>query len=776
MKNILQISWRKNKSILLISIGGLIIGLSTAIILFLITYNEISYDTWYKNHDRIVSIGCTFELNGDINNYQTSPYFAYQGMKNSVPEIEDNVIIDIADNTSIKYNNQIFDNCKLAWASSEIFNVFGFNLLETSNPQFLNAQNNVAISEDYAQILFGNESAIGKTITILDRDFVVGGVFENFKKNTHFTCDIIGSFNTIKEGICEDCCNFYNYILIKDGVDKEIANQKVCEQYEKLMNNTYMAEVSPKAYAIPVTDIYFSSHEKFQIGKTSYSVLVTLLVVIAILVLLLAVSNYFNLFLIQCKNRSSEIGIRKVNGSTSISIAKLFMSEAFIITLISSIISVFVSVLVVENLETTINYEVEKSLMYSPIFISIIILLIFSVTILSGLYPSINIARLNPISIIHRRGSTDNNGMFSKVVTIFQSVITISLIGFMLIVNSQILFLKDVPVNLNTENILSFKIESNQNTYSSIINQLKNHPEIENVTLFEQSLGVWNSCSILSTEENPDGSGINYYSIKDNFNEVFNPTIINGEFFRNEDSTNYSKMVINEKLAKHLNLNVMDIVSMNTRQFTIIGIVKDFLYGNPSEEIAPLALVYGHDLYCHNFYAKINKNASHSEAIKTIENVLSQNETKFSVSPVWLSEQYASKLSNTEFIFKVINIASLLAIMITVIGLIAVQTIFVKKRTKEIGIRRVFGCEISKILTMLNKNTLIQTLIAGSISIAIIIYFGTLWLNTQALHTSISVWQIIIAILTQTIISLSVTIIISYKSATANPVEALRNE
>lgn len=780
-------SWRRNKAFLLVNFVGLSIGLMVTILLFLFAYNELNYDKWIPNSSKILRLNTLLIEPNSVQDLPVTTRLAYTELRGKISGMKDltQLCYDWR-TTDISYEEINVTEINFIYAETNFFEVFDFKILEGNKNEILASKNNIVLAKSLADKLFPNQSAIGKIVTVENREYTVSGVVRDLPKNTHFNFDAIFSVysNEYMTNTSATSFNLFTYFIVDDQSDVKTVSKMVEEEYTKLTTSAF-EKIGPyrvDGYTMPITDIYLKSKTNYELNSSGNLVTIWILISVALLILVLAITNFINLFMVQSKNRSAEIGIRKVNGASHGAITKLFFDEVGLVVLLAGIIGYSASYFLIPNFTNLVGKQVEQSLLFDFKFIAMILGVMIGTIVLSISYPSSILSRLNPVEIIKKTGSSPSKRMFSNAVVIFQSTITILLIAFVLVINKQTRYLQDLPKGLNPNNIMEFVASGPMvQHYDALCNDLLSINGIKAVSRTPHEIG--NICTISPCYrygEDPSSSKtINNYNVSPNYCEILELELLDGEFFRDNDSTNYSKIVINEAASKFFfdkGQAVGQHIILDGHDCEIIGVTKDFCYGSPGKEIKPLVLNCFYARYGMRVSIKFDESVSKQSAMNMVEPIVRGIDPTFIYNPSWLEDVFTNKFASEKQLFRIIFAGSILAIIIAVLGLVAIHSFTISSRLKEIGIRKVSGSTIAQIIALLSKNVFKQTFISSAIATPAAWILGWRWLNQYTVHTDIDFLILLVPILIQVIISLATTLYISYKAATMNPVDVLKTE
>lgn len=768
----LKHTWKRNKQFLLINIFGLTIGLTISILLFLYVMNELSFDKHFANYQRITTLNSVINTNDEIQEASLTTRSAIDVLQ-SVPNIEA-VAQLLTSSADVEYNKiRYTDNIK--WlADPDFLKIFKMKFL-VGDETALSKPNTIVLTESEAKKIFGKEDPLGKVIMYGNAEHTVTAVVKDLPKNTHFHFDILAR---MPENINNGSINFYVYYLIAKNADFEKTCEEISKEYSKLLVADFEESFSDTHFGskpIPLEKIHFNSGVSYGISSTNTIKYLIMLSALALFILILAITNFTNLFLIQSNKRSTEIGIHKVNGATRKDIAVLFFNETSIVVVLSFIVGILLSRLLLPSFESLLNVSIEHSIYFSWIFIVSMIVLILLVTLLSGAYPSFYLSWLDPIKIIRKKGSSGSNKKFTGMVSILQSVITIVLLACILVIMLQTNYMRKMPIGYNPDNIMVVRGHFDKQ-YDAIKDRLMNLPDVKSVSTGYHVFGEFYSGDGFSRADKPEQTRmINTYELSTEACEQLGLELVAGEYLRESDSLR-DVVMLNEAAVKVLGLECklpMEVNMYGKRR--VAGILKDFCYDQPGKEIMPMAIVS--DIYVKNqITIKFKRDIDRLEANNLVVPIFKEFDPEFVMISTWMEDIYERKFSKITEIARVLAFSTVLALIIAIMGIVATHSASVNTRIKEIGIRKTLGSTNEQVVLQLSRRVFVQTLIAIIISIPIIIPIGNKLLETYTYHIELGTEVFILPAIAQLVIVLLTTLYISLKAASRNPVDSLHYE
>lgn len=777
----LQKSWRQNKGFLMINVTGLAIGLATSILLLVYVLNEWSYNRHLKNSDRIVQLLTEWKEGDNLTVYPINLRSAYNEIPAAIPGIEKAVQIYNGWQIELKRNNELFQNIDLLYADPEFFDVFQMEFVYGSPQNALTEPNQAILTRRQAEIIFGKANPVGETFNVGNAEYTVSAVVEAFPENTHVRFDMLAAMPQWAQNF--GGLEFFTYYLLKQNTDMAETSRLIEATYTEILNKQFnktgfRAEFS--AYIEPLTRVHLFSKAQHGLSAQGNIYLVSALAGLSFLILLLAVTNFINLFLVQGNNRSLEVGIRKASGAGKGEIARQFFGEASVVVVVAFAVGLLAVYFLLPYFSQLVNRQITSSLLFTPLFMSGILALVLLTIFFSGFYPAFYLSRIKPVSTLKRGSSSRSKKRFTTAIVVFQSVITIVLLIVMLVINRQIDYLQKIPPGYNPKNVVMVVNPSRTiiEQYDALRQNLLAVSGIEMVSSAHHTVGGGGSGQSLKRYGSTEGSKhINEYRIQPGLCELMEFELVDGRFYREGDAQNPSYIVLNQEAVKMLELDdpVGKQVDMHQFPMEIIGVVKDFYYASPAEKVQPIALTM-YNNYPGMIYIRMNPNIGKAEVKNIIEPVFKQIDPEFVMITSWADDVYNQHFETEQHVYKVVSISTLLSLLIAILGLFAIHSVLIARRIKEIGIRKIAGSTIGQIVAMLSNKIVVWILLAAVIAVPVGWIAGNRILQIHTNHISINLFILLIPVLIQLFIGLIATVVISYRAATQNPAETLRYE
>jgi putative ABC transport system permease protein len=779
-------SIKRNELSSFINIVGLATGIATFMLTGIYVYNELSYDRFHANNERI------FEINIDGNFNLCAPIAKW--IENKYPEIENIVRLDKefggGGAAILKYSDgnqqKSVDVSDIIYADSSFFNIFSFKVFLGDADKSLADPNSIVLTRSVAEKLFGTENPMGKSIKFLSKsrdialDLTITAIIEDTPVHSSITYKGIISFATRYSDspkMDEDWGNwgYQTYIMLNKNTKindfKLKLNPSWIEVAKDKLHVTDASDSEIENYLrfIPLKDVQFFGNNKRQF--------IFLILVIGIIVIVIAMFNFINLSIAKSSYRSKEIGVKKVYGSRRTGIIFQLLFESVSLSFLSTFLALFIVVMISPVFEKitgwNVSFEQENYLYIIAILLSGSLI----IGLTAGLYPAIFLSSFNPLRTLKNESSVGSKGKnFKMFLTVFQFVISISLIICTIIITKQVRYLKTKDVGFDKENLIYCTARSKiAQKYDTFKQKLLQNPNILKIASSNTSLArnfpMTNSCVINDKERS-------FYTmtVDQDFVQTMGLKIIEGRDFSWDISTDqYGAMIINETAVKEFELTqpIGTELEMFGYKVFIIGVMKDFHASSFHQKIPPSAL------WVASWGGTINFRIAGKNKDKSIEYI---KKTWDEFSPDipfeyhFLDDQYDSLYKSEERFNLLIGYFSILAIFIACLGLFGLVSFSIEQRMKEIGIRKVNGANAMEIVILLNKNFIFWVIVAFIVACPVALYAMNKWLQNYSYRTEISSWIFILAGIIALIIVFCTVSLQSWKTATKNPVESLRHE
>jgi putative ABC transport system permease protein len=804
-KNYIKIALRtlfKQKLYSIINIIGLAVGIASCILIYLFVQNELSYDAFHKNADRLYRVYIIEDLpERDPFSYVEAPWQLAEALEQSFPEVEHAVRLDVRTDI-VRYQDKNFTQ-RYHLVDPDFFEIFTFPLAQGSQLEVLRSLSSVVLTESTAEKIFGQEDPLNKRLSIKlgneYHDFVVSGIAKDMPGNSSIQFDILIPFDHVRNYVRERSLSnwfdvfFETYVLLERPLDANEMEQKLQE-----VVRTHYPERSVNMVSLhlqPMTNIHLNPGLPSGIEPPSNPMYSYILVGIAVLVLGVACVNFMTLAIGRSASRTKEVGVRKVLGAVKAQLIKQFLGEA----LLMSASALFLSILLVGIFLPTFNELTNKALSLSIDLWTILFLalLMFLVGCIAGSYPAFFLSRHQPVHVMKNEPRRRGANFFIHSLVTGQFTLFIGLIICTFIMSDQLHFLLERDLGFNEEHVLVIENHSSQDQNRMVVERLRS-----SLADRKEILGVTGASAAFARDwtkmgfRTEDGTFKQFFQITVDYDYLRTMEIglKEGRNFSKEYGTDPSEaLIVNEALVEYFNWESAlgkSLPGMRFPSHRIISVVEDFNFELLRNEVAPLVMVLDpttlnrgvNDVsttYSPGLLNFINVRIQPENIRSTIEmikgawqNVAPGHPFLFSFLDQDVQQQYEM----VERWGKIVGYASFFTILVACLGLFGLATLTVIRRTKEIGIRKVLGASTSNLVFLLSRDFGKLVIVANIVAWPVAYLAMNSWLQNFAYRVNMGFLSFVFAgVLALTIAIITVSFQ-SIKTAIADPVESLRYE
>jgi putative ABC transport system permease protein len=790
-KNYLKVAIRniiRQKGHSFINIIGLSVGMAICLLLFLWIMDEVSYDRYHEKADRIYRV---VEQNIDERGVfilASTPAPLGPSLVREFPWIQKAVRFSRSKDVLIQYQDKLFRET-IFFADPGVFDVFTFPMVTGDPKTVLKDPYSILISEDMKEKYFGNENPIGKTITLYKRrEFKVTGVLKNIPRSSHFRFHFLTSILSYRKDYLNKwwVSNYYTYILIAKDSPLDSFKERMPQFVEKYMGKKAWDLHKRNYFLQPLTDIHLHSKLRNEIEKNRDISTVYIFTAIALFILLVACLNYINLATARFSNRAKEVGLRKVLGATSAQLIRQFLGES----LLFAVISLPLAVLLAEILLPVFNSLSGKTLAFQY-FDNLFLLavmggIVLIVGLISGLVPALFISAFHAASAIKGMLKVSSTvSILRRCLVVFQFSVTIIFIIGALIISDQLHYMNKHELGLKKENIINIHLKDNEEAllkYEILKHEFLQHPDITAASASDFMPGRphWNNNFWYEGIDNQNLL-IGCIPVDFDFLDTFQINMVEGRgFSRNFPTDEKNAFIINESAVKEFGWQPGSAVgkafniSHGWKKGTIIGVVQDFHFNSLHKEIEPVVLFIEPQSFA---YISVRIKPGHiSQTLAFLKNKWQEIIPGQTFVYSFLDDDF-DKLYKIEFrLQKIFTLISILTIFIACLGLFGLASFAVEQRTKEIGIRKVYGASVPGIVLLLSREFTLLVLAANIFAWPIAWYAMNKWLQNFSFRITILPWTFLLAALVAIVIALMTVSYKAVRAAVTNPVETLRYE
>jgi len=804
IKNYFKIAWRnliKSKGYSAINIGGLAVGMAVAILIGLWIYDELSFNKYHQNHNRIAQVMMKGNFKGQRFSSTALPRPLEFELRNKYESPFKNIVMSRWDEDHI-----------LSVEDKKISQVGRF--MQEGAPEMLSLQmqegnwkglkdpHSILLSSSAAKALFGDEDPINQMLKIDNQmDVKVTGVYNDLPYNSDFknvkfisTWDLLLSYNKWMQEAKDNWGNssFLMYVQLQPNASFKEVNAIIKNAEYNVTEEEYK-KFNREVFLNPMSRWHLYPEWKDGINVGGRIQYVWMFGIIGAFVLFLACINFMNLSTARSEKRAKEVGIRKAVGSLRSQLVRQFLCESFVIVFISFILA---TILVALSLPWFNQVSDKQMIMIwsNQFFWIISAAFIVFTSLVSGSYPAFYLSSFNPVKVLK---GTFQAGRFAslprKVMVVLQFTVSVVLIIGTIVVYRQLQYAKDRPVGYSRDGLLAIQIKSPDllNRYDVLARELENEGIVTEIARSSSPItAVWSNNGGLEWKgKDPNKvEGFGTIWITNNYGKTvgweikkgrdYSPAFASDSISKASDTSAIYSIIVNEAAVKYMELTdpIGEIIRWSGAQFKIIGVVKDMLMESPFDPVRQtMYLVYSEEASSY-IHARINPKLSAGEALVKMGSVFKKVVPSVPFDYKFVDTEYGLKFAAEERVGKLATVFAALAIFISCLGLFGLASFVAEKRTKEIGIRKVLGATVHNLWQMLSKDFVVLVIIACLIASPLAYYFLSQWLQKYEYRTEISWWIFAVSIGGALLITLLTVSFQAIKAAIANPVKSLRTE
>jgi putative ABC transport system permease protein len=786
LKNLIKTAVRhifKHPGYSILNILGLTLGITSALFLIIYVADEISYDQYHEKADRIYRVSSTIKEPDDQFTWIVAQIpFGPQAARD-YPEVQSFVRFMNMPRALYKFEDKEFNEENFYYVDSTLFDIFTYKVLKGEVKSALLAPKKIILTEKIANKYFGKSDPIGKTLTTGTDTYEVTGVIQNVPTNSHFRFDAVASKNNMpKQPDNWGSFGYYTYLLFPKNFDVKTFEKKLTGMYDAYMKTIFEPLKISITYKLePLTRIHLYSKNAGEPEPTGSITYVYIFSIVAIFLVLIAAMNYTNLATARSTRRAREVGLRKVVGSRRSPLVFQFLSESIVFTLISLLISIILIIVLLPKFNLLAGKSFDLHVIYSPVVILSFLAVMIIVGIFGGSYPAFFLSRFSPVTVLKGTITQGTAGsLFRKILVVIQFSVSVIMIICTLIVFKQLNYLKTMPQGFDQKNVIGLQLNGPMIRKYPLLKQvLGENQNIKYVTSTNTEVGQGSGKVIflVETDQGMIDRGVNFAVVDYDFIKTLGIKIIKGRDFQQDMPSDTLKgVVVNESFVKRMGWAEpigKKVTLGNFINGRVIGVMQDYHQTGMYNAIESLILLWRP---LNNIvYIKLSGTET-SQALSFIESKWKEIFPDQPFVYTYLSDRFNGQFQADEKRGLIFTIFTILAILIACLGLFGLASYMVEQRTKEIGIRKVFGANENTILGLISRDFLLLVAIGIVIAIPVSYYFMNHWLQNYVYRTTIGVPLLLTAALLTIIITFVTISYKAYQASTMNPASALKTE
>lgn len=789
ISNYLKVAIRnllRQKAFSFINIFGLALGISCTALIGMWVNDEVSYDKFHNDYERIYRITATLpELK--VHAAVTSAPLA-MAVKTEVPQVEEAVRISSMERDLVQVGDIKFEEKGILYADSNFFRVFSFPFLKGDREKALDNPEGIILTEEMAMKYFGTTDVLDRTIRKNNKDdFTVTGVIANIPENSHLQFDFLQPMrylardnNDLKNNVWDNF-NWYTYLKLHEKADR---SEAAIQELDKKLQEIYKKnEPIVKAGFVlqPLERIHLYSNFLADIGGHGNAQNVYIFGVVAIFILVVACLNFMNLATARAARRAKEVGLRKVVGAIRTHLMGQFLAESIVVALLSLVLALLIIYIALPYFNTLGGKQLALDFTNLKLVFGLLGITVIT-GLLAGSYPAFYLSGFVPATVLKGNITGGSAGsLFRNTMVVIQFAVSISLIVGTMIVYRQLTYIQKMNLGYDKENLLYVRMFGDLwQKYDAMRTNLGNN-RLTSQYAFINSLPTQSGGATIGVQwkgKDPNTQPLFYnFAVDENFEDVFKATMIEGHGFTDNAAADTLSIIMNESAIKTMGMTVGNAVGTKItvwgNEVTIIGVVKDFNFRPVQEPIGPMFL------YRNTWggYAIVRTLPGETEnTIAALEKLWKEMNPNYPFEYSFLDQDLANLYKSEQRLGQLFNVFAVLAIVISCLGLYGLSAYLAERRTRELGIRKVLGASGFQLVYLLSATFTRPVLIATAIAVPLAWYGMNQWLSGFAYHITIE-WPIFVIAFASALLIAWITVSFeSVKAASTNPVNSLRSE
>ena len=798
IKNFLIVAWRnltKNKGYSAINIGGLALGMAVTLIIGLWMNDELTYNSYFKNKDKVAQVFQSQTFNGNTGTGPAIPLPLEPALREGFGDNFKHIMMcSWTQSSYVKYGEKSLSRTG--------------NYMQPNAPDLLNLEilqgdrngleeiNSIMISKSLAEAYFGNEDPIGKVLKISNQyDLMVTAVYQDIPFSNSFNdTDFIipwEHYVANAEWIKNSLDNWQNnsfqmFVQITDNATFENVTNTIIDIKKNADED--VVQYNPRIFLLPMEDWYLRSNFDQGVqtgGRIRY---VWLFGIIGAFVLILACINFMNLSTARSEKRAKEVGIRKSIGSQKGQLIYQFLSESFLVVFFSYILAIAIVLLCLNGFNDLARKEIAFPWGSSKFWLISIGFILFT-ALLAGSYPALYLSSFRPVDVLKGTFKAGRySGLPRKILVVVQFTVSVAFIIGTFIVMQQINHAKDRPIGYNREGLIqipTFAQDFEDKTDLMREKFKKSGAVVEMATSSSPTTRIWSNRSGFTWEGKPEGfqEDLAWTEVSPEYAKTLDLKVVEGRDFSRDFASDSLGILINVTAKKYLGMaNPIGQLIRDTDEedpeppMKIIGVVEDIIAQSPYEPVKQAFYVYDRYNNFSYYTLRLNPNQSVRQNIAVIERVFKQQFPDIPFEYQFVDEEYGAKFAAEERIGSLSGIFTALAILISCLGLFGLTSFVAEQRTKEIGVRKVLGASVFNVWNMLSKDFMKLVIISCFIAVPIAYYVMNGWLQEYPYRVILKWWIFALAMLGAMGITVLTVSFQAIKAAKSNPIKSLRTE
>lgn len=791
-------SLRKRKLYSSLNIIGLTISICFAFLLWLYITDQQSYDRHFENAERIYRVNADFDMNGKRDVYSNVPQPVAAALKADFPEIEEAVRVTGVGNLEVHtgtltYENKQIKSTSIFIADPSFFKIFKREFSEGNQHYALTEPNAIVLSSWLAVSIFGTDRVMGKTLYLKDeRKYVkVTGVMKDDFRHTHMPVNAIVSSPTFKDQDSQEWygAHVYTYVLLKEHSSVSMLQSKMEAFYQRHMKKA-LDSFNGKGILFfqSLTDIHLSPEYVWEPNPHGSKMNVDIMKIVMIFILAFACVNYINLATAFAAERATEIGIRKLLGSSRRLLMIQFLCESVFLAVFSSLLALLMAWIILPYFNVIADTPLTTSDILRPIHVTYVIIMSACVGMFSGLFPAFYLAGIQSLKVLKGKFSNLGGETLRRVLVGSQYFMAAILLTGLIVVGQQTFFIKNRDIGFAKDNLIELTIpmDTTVRRHLDVLKQkLNNTPTVVSTTATVFTLSQ-NANSFSPTLRNPDGTtfqmGCDIAYVDADFMETIDAHLVAGRNFIKDSWADEFSILINETAMRKfgwttnpLQGELAGFTPTEPQRAKVVGVVHDFTLGASYQQVHPMIFFLKNNKRTNIMYVRVHG----TDIYKSLEEIHKTWRTLYTDLPMeyaFVNDSLNAIYSREERFKNLLTLFSIAVLVIASLGIIGLVSFTAHRRRKEIAIRKVLGSSLRNTVTLLSGKFGSLLVIANVLAAPASYYLLMQWLSYYDYRVDLGVWPFLLSFFTSAFLTLILVAYHTGVAAVANPIEALRSE
>lgn len=788
LKNYLKTAWRnlaRNKAFTLINVPGMALALASVMMLLLFIHHELTYDRFYEHSDSIARLVTQYESGGKEVEMPKSIYKVDRQITEKVPEVEASTVIFRRHFRYIGYDKEKYGRYQQSYTDEDFFEVFSLDMIK-GDPGLLAEPHTAVLTRKTADEIFGRKDPINQSLTINEEDYRVVAVAEDVPVKSHLQFEALLSIHSLGEkSLMSYGHDFNTYFLLDRPLTGSLEN-KICGATQEIDRERYsQSSVEYQHYLQPLRRIHLHSDFSSDLAVTTDIQYIYIYSAIAFFILLIAAFNFINLSLARSETRIREVGVRKVHGASPATLRKQFAGESLLLAMGSFLLAILLVELFASDFSRLVDSRLHLSFDQNHWWVAGGLLLSMVVGLLAGAYPAFYLSRLG--SAIVLKGSVNQGKQkfgLQKVLVAFQFFIAIALMASMVGIWNQVDYLKNKDLGFEKDQVLVARYLTSdiKEKYPSLRQELLKDPNIKDVTGSLAVPGTKGSGTNLRGARQQDKAAFSVRAnlIQPGFVKLYEIPLVKGRGFSRELQTDREGFVINQKTADLLGMEdpVGQEIYIWGDTGRVLGVCANYHNRSLHREIDPVVLGHiGQHPQLNNYISVKISHAHTNQTVNYVGEVLKSYDPAYTYQYSFLDDYLQRRYYRKEEKYARLMMAgTLMAMLISIMGLFALTAFHINRKVKEIGIRKVMGASSARIVRMFAGRYLLWVGFSALLAFPLAYYFIQNWYTNFTYHGTIQWWFFAFALMVSLIVALLTVLGKALMAANTNPAETLRDE